>query len=208
MKLILRLFAGALVLLFTGIVSLDAAAQGPGQGGAGQGKGRSNAPTDSGPKAAPGNQGGGQNQGPGGQQVRNTKQQRAQLKICNDTCLQVRKQARDMIRASTQPGFGADQAQALRAQLQTRFQTMVREHQRFQQTLTDEQKASLQTQLKEQTLNSGQIQDGLTALDAALSEPTLNQALIQKHCEAIEKAATQYLKQARSIEGKIGGVNQ
>jgi chromosome segregation ATPase len=129
-----------------------------------------------------------------------TDQQRDQLKACDQSAGQVRKQARALAAVAKSGGANNGDFMRQRDQLHEQIQAMQRDHQQFVSGLTSSQQASLADRIRAMDRDREQINSRIRQLDAELAKPDPQRKRIEEHAREIEKAMKDWQQQYRRTQ--------
>ena len=133
-----------------------------------------------------------------------TDQQRDQYRTCDQSMDRIRTRARDMAKASSSPGFNADQARQNRDQLRNELRVMEQEHERLMQGLNGEQKEAIAEHHRNMEQIHQRINTRLQEMDQELAQATPNGQRAAEQARAIEREMKQWQKQHREMGDELG----
>jgi hypothetical protein len=136
-------------------------------------------------------------------QIHSVDRQRDQLKICTQSAEQVRTRARNMEESAGKAGFNTGQARRECTQLRKEIQVMTREHERFMQGLSDEQKTRFQNRISNMDQSRNRVMTSMQEMDNELNKNTdPHPDRVAGHAKAMHQAMHEWQKEYRYLESE------
>jgi hypothetical protein len=120
------------------------------------------------------------------QQTSISSRQREQIRDCSNMADAIRKQARDMAQASGNK-FNAGETQQQLGQIQQRYQTMEKEHERLMQGLDAGQQQGMQEQIQNMNRLRSQVNSQLQQMNSDLKSAEPNAQKVSQQAREMER---------------------
>ena len=151
----------------------------------------------------------GQPQGPRGekvglseqqrQRIRANDQQRNQYRTSTQAANRVRTRAREMARAAKGSGFNSEAFRQLHTQLQNEISVWQQEHEQFMATLTEEQQTATQERDREMDKELEELDVWAEAMDEELKQESPDPKQLTKQAREVENATKNWQEQNRQL---------
>lgn len=137
------------------------------------------------------------------QRIQVTQQQRKQLADCTQAGQMVRRQAGTMSRNGKGGPFDAAQARQQRDQLRSHTAEMLRQHERFMQSLGDAQRSQLQDRIRKMDQTRERLENCLQRIDREVDNPNPDPKRIRKEARLMKKETRKFQKQTGELDSRL-----